>query len=88
MKASKKDKVDLKFYNSYELGLDVDRADNPDQTKMKIVEVDLSNREQLFKIIKKKGPYVNWQPDHIERKKLIRALEKLDGAPEKPDKEI
>ncbi len=63
----------VKFWNDYYLD------PNFDKIRVKEIEVDLNNRKQVFDIIKKRGQYKTWQPDRIQKKKLIRILEKLDS---------
>ncbi len=68
----------MMFYNDYHLDPSYE-----DKVRKKKIEVDLSNRRQLFNIIKKRLDYKVWQPERKERQKLLRALEDIDIKEEK-----
>ena len=63
----------LKFYNDYELDPNYEG-----KTRSKELDIDMDDKKQLYDIIKKRRVFKFWQPNHKERKKLIRRLEELD----------
>ncbi len=72
----------ITLYNDYTL----DPNYEEDKTRSKKIEIDYTNRKQLFDIIKRRGQYKNWQPSRDTKRKLIRGLEDLDIKEEKNEK--
>ncbi len=72
----------ITLYNDYTLDLEYQE----DKTRSKKIEIDYTDRKQLYDIIKRRGQYKNWRPTRGEKSKLVRALEELDIEEEKKER--
>ncbi len=69
-----KNELLLIFWNDYSLDVNYE-----DKRKKKTIVINTKDKKQLFDIIKKRNQYKFWQPERRDKRKLVRALEDLNG---------